>query len=185
MNGIFELRADRRRKNREVRPNYDPIALNERHQEILNLAVLGLKGPQIAEALGVSLVTVNNTINSTLGREKMGLMRAARDVDTLDVAKKMQEIIPKALRVYEKILDEEIQPGVPGAKPHAGASLMLQKQTADKVLENYSGMVVPKKVMVGHAHLTAELLEEIKAQGRKAAEECGLLSVIDIVPQEG
>ena len=159
MDDIFRLREDRRRADRETRCNYDPIALNERHQEIINLHVLGIPNVKIAESLGVTKVTVSNAINSTLGREKSAMMRGSRDADTVDVAKRMQEIIPKALRIYEKILSEEMSPNTPA---HGGADIKLQEKTATTVLKDFSGMAVPKKLVVGHAMLTPELLDEIK-----------------------
>lgn len=101
-------------------------------------------------------------------------MRAVRDVESIDVAKRMKEMIPKALDVYDKILNEEKEGN---GIAHGGASIQLQKATADMVLKEFSGLAVPKKVMVGHAHFTAEMLEEIKAQGKKAAAECGALDI--------
>lgn len=139
--------------------------------------MLGLKEKEIAQQMGVCTVTVSNTINSTLGKEKMAIMRGARDADTIDVAKRMQEIIPKALAVYEKILTEEAEKGKPA---NGGASIALQKQTADMVLREFSGLAVPKKLLVGHAAITPEFLKELKEQGIQAARECGLVHDIEV-----
>lgn len=176
MDEIFRLREDRRRSDRATRVQYDPVALNQRHQEIINLAALGIPNTVIAEALCVHPATVSNAVNSTLGKEKLALIRGARDADTVDIAKKMQEMIPKALEVYEKILSEE---AMLGQQPHGGADIKLQEKTATSVLRDFSGLAVPKKMVVGHAHLTPELLKEIKDQGRAAAKECGLMDIIN------
>lgn len=174
MEDLFRIRADRRRKDRATRKTYDPIALNQRHQEILNMHVAGMKESQICETLDVTPATVSNTINSTLGQQKISMLRGARDADTLDAVARIKELLPKALDVYEKILsDEESLNGL----AHAGASINLQKATADTIVKDLSGLAAPKKVLVGHAHITPELIEEFKAQGRKAAEECGLIVV--------
>ena len=172
MKGIYERRTERRRAGRSRNPA-DLKNLNQRHHEILELALLGFPDAQIAEAVGCKPMTVFNARNSTLGKEKLGMMRAARDTGSIDVAKKMQEMIPKALEIYDKILSE----GEEGDLTHGGASIQLQKQTADMVLKEFSGLAVPRKVMVGHAHFTAEMLEEIKEQGKKAALECGTLEI--------
>lgn len=169
----LQLRADRRRVDRNKRTTHDLAFLRERHEEIINLHVLGMKDTDIATHLGLHLNTVNNAVNSTLGREKTALMRGARDAETIDVAKKMQEIIPKALKVYDDILSAEKGQGVP---------LSLQKSVADSVLKDFSGLAVPKKVVAISARLTPELIEEIKANGKNAARECGL--VVDTVAEE-
>lgn len=166
MENTFQLRADRRRVDRSKRKSFDPIMLNERQQEIINLHVMGLKETAIAEALNVTVMTVRNAIGSTLGQTKAAMIRGARDAETVDVAKKMQELIPKALEIYDKILDEEKNEGI---------SISLQKATADVVLKEFSGLAVPKKVVALSAKLTPELIDEIKKNGKIAARECGLV----------
>ena len=89
----FQLRQDRRRVDRNTRTTFDPVALNNRHEEILNLYVLGMKDSEIASMLGISKNMVNYTVTSTLGKERLAMMRGARDAETIDIAKKMQEII--------------------------------------------------------------------------------------------
>ena len=169
------LRQDRRRVDRNKRTTQDLCQLNQRHQEIINLHILGIKGPKIAEMLNISYNTVVTTIESTLGQEKLAIIRGARDAETVDVAKKMQEIIPKALAVYEKILTAEANGGV----SHGGASIALQKATADSVLKDFSGLAVPKKVVSISTRLTPDLIEEIKNRGKEAARECGLIQTIE------
>lgn len=158
------------------RTGYDPIALNDRHQEIINLVALGIPHNVVAESLNVHPATVSNAVNSTLGREKLALIRGARDADTVDIAKRMQNLIPKALDVYDKILSDESDLG---KLAHGGADIKLQEKTAATILRDFSGLAVPKKMVVGHAHLTPDLIDEIKKQGREAAKECGLMEIIE------
>lgn len=166
MENLFQLRADRRRVDRNKRTLPDLVSLNERHHEILNLLVTGMKGTEVARKLGIAYSTVVSATESTLGREKLAMMRGARDAETIDVAKKMQEIIPKALKVYDSILSAERGEGIP---------LSLQKSVADSVLRDFSGLKVPTKVVSLSARLTPELIEEIKSNGKNAAKECGLV----------
>jgi len=172
MEELFRLRQDKRRCDRATRKTYDPVALNQRHQEILNLHVAGVKDSQICDLLGVTKPTVSNAINSTLGQQKIQMLRGSRDADAVSAVERIKELLPKALDIYEKILSEE---GIEGGLSHGGASINLQKATADTIVKDLSGLAVPKKVLVGHAHLTHELIETLKEQGRKAAEECGLI----------
>ena len=175
----FRSRADRRRVDRAKRVAYDPKALNERHQEILNMHVQGMKDSQIVAALGVNKGTVSNAINSTLGQQKISMLRGARDCDTVTAVQRIQQMIPKALDIYEKILSEE--PERVGGSPHGGAPISLQKATADTIVKDLAGMAAPKKMIIGHAKLTPELIDEIKRSGREAAKECGLLVMEEVI----
>ena len=156
------------------RAAYDPIALNQRHQEILNLHVTGMKESQIASIVNCNVATVRNTIQSTLGQEKIALLRGTRDAETLDAREYINNLVPMALNVYKKILSEEKD--AESKESHAGASLRLQKATADILLKDLAGLAAPKKVLVGSAKITPEMLEEIKENGRNAAIECGLIA---------
>jgi hypothetical protein len=182
MNGIFERRADRRRKDRKSLKTFELGRLNQRHHEVLNLAVLGISNEMIGQAVGLNPAHVSRIVTSELGQQKMALLRGARDMDTVDVAKRIQNLVPKALDIYEKILSEEL---TPGSSPHGGANIALQKATADTIMKDFSGHAVPKKVLVGHAKVTPELLNELKEAGKAAARECGLIEGTAEVVSEG
>lgn len=77
----------------------------DRHQEIMRLAITGMKQCDIARELGVTEVMVSYTLNSPVVQRQMNVMRAARDLDAVDVAKRIQEIAPKALRKLEALID--------------------------------------------------------------------------------
>jgi len=110
---LYGARLPDARRSYSGRKTYNIKQLWEKNHEIINLAVLGLKSPQIAEIVGVTEATVSNTVNSDLGKEKLHLMRASRDADTLDAAKKIQELTAKALLLYEQILDSEGEDSAP------------------------------------------------------------------------
>ncbi len=162
---------DKRRKVGGSRKN-ELKNLQSKNHEILNLDSVGMKGTHIAKALGVSKVTVSNTLNSSVGKEKMRIMRGAADGTALKVQDRIQGMTEKALDVLEKILDNEDE----------RASLSLRRNVARDVLIELGGHGAPKKLDVRSATtvITPEFLDELKQQGKRAAEECGM-----IVPDSG
>lgn len=76
------------------------------HHEIIRLLLQGLAHVDIAAIVGCTPQTVSNVANSPICREKLAVMRAARDCDAVDLAKKIHEIAPKAIAVIEDILDD-------------------------------------------------------------------------------
>lgn len=155
---------DRRRSPERT---FDIKQLWQRNHEIIRLAFLGWKHKDIADHLGVTAVTVSNTVNSTLGKDKLNLMNGSRDAEALDVMDEIQKMVPKALKVYDTILEEDSQ-----------ASLSLKKNTADTVLKDILGNVAPKKFegKFMHAHLGEETINRIKERGRAAAAAAGVLA---------
>ena len=78
--------------------------VQDSHREIARLLVMGLNNKDIAEELGVTPEMVSYTINSPVVMREIENMRAARDLDAIDVAKRIQEIAPKALDVMEGLM---------------------------------------------------------------------------------
>lgn len=150
---------------------YEPKKLWESHHEVLNMLSLGMPRKVVAENVGVTPQTVSNVANSPAGKEKLALLRGARDSATLDVMAEVQRMIPKALAVYEEILDAE-----------EGVSLNLKKHVADTLVMKIGGYEAPRKLDVRSTslHLNPEELEELKARGRQAAKDLGLLVTRDV-----
>jgi len=73
----------------------------EVHHEIARLVLLGYKNVDIAEKLDCSPQLVSNVRNSPVVKEKLALMRGARDADTIDIAKEIKEIAPEALNLLK------------------------------------------------------------------------------------
>ena len=155
--------VDRRRSPERT---FDIKQLWQRNHEILRLAFLGWKHKDIADHLDITAVTVSNTVNSTLGKDKLNLMTGSRDAESLDVMTEIQNMIPKAVKVYDQILEED-----------SPASWTLKKTTADTVLKDILGNVAPKRVegKFMHAHLGEETIDRIKERGRAAAAAAGIL----------
>jgi len=176
---LYGQREPDRRRATNGRKSYDIKKLWDRNHEICNLVVLGLDQEKIASVLDVSPVTVSNTVNSTLGQEKIALMRGARDADTWDAAKKIQEVAKKALTFLELAMDDKVK-DIEGKPLQVAVSTKVN--IAKHVLNDLSGLKAPTRIegKFAHAHLTLEDIEELKKRGRKAAAE---LDVIEVRPE--
>ena len=161
---------DKRRKVTGPRKN-ELKNLQEKNHEILNLNAVGMKGSQIAKVLGVSKVTVSNTINSAVGKEKARHLRGAIDNKAVEVQDRIYDMTEKALDVLENILDNEDE----------RASLALQRNVARDVLIDIGGFGAPKKLDVRSqtAVVTPEFLDDLKERGKRAAEESGQVAPTD------
>ena len=149
------------------RKTYDVKQMWQRTHEIVNLAVRGFKQVQIAEILDIHPQTVCNTLNSTLGMEKLSELRESRDEEAKKVGEKIRILTDKALNTYNKLMDDDI----------ISADPKVAKAAADSVVLELSGLRVPTRVQSHHVStvLTAEELEVFKERGIKAARESGLI----------
>ena len=160
--GFEMLKPDGRRSDREG--THDIQSLWQRQHEIINLALQGLKQSEIANMLDISPVTVSNSLNSTLGREKLSKMREVRDGEAVKVSEEVARLSMKALEVYEEIFDSET------------ISHNLKKSAADTVLMDLAGHRAPTKIDARSVHMTAtpKELEEFKRRGIEAAIEANM-----------
>lgn len=132
------------------------------HREILRLAVTGMKQVDIAATLGVTPVMVSYTLNSPIAKREMENLRAARDLDAVDVAKRIQEVAPIALQTLETLLCE----GNDGMKFKTAVDLLDRAgHAAVRTLRTESLSV----------HLTKDDIDEIKNR----AKEIGLCVMED------
>jgi DNA-binding CsgD family transcriptional regulator len=167
----FEVREpDQRRTERNG--THDIKQLWQRSHEILGLALQGIKNTEIAKILSISPVTVSNTLNSSLGREKLAEMRGERDEHYVKVSEHVKQLTIKALETYHKLFD------TPGVDPE------LKKKTADTVTLDIAGMRAPTKVDTRtlHAHASLDEIMEFRRRGIEAARESGM--IIELEPEE-
>ena len=139
------------------------------HHEICRLALLGMKHVEIASTLGVTPATVSYTLNSELVKKQLMIMRGARDASSVDVAKRIQEMLPEALEVLDTILKNE------------NASASVRTNIAQDLLDR-GGHGAPKVIETRGfmAHLSGEDIERIKQR----AKESGKLASGDEVDKE-
>lgn len=82
----------------------------ERHHKMLRLTMLGWDQRDIATELGCTIATVNNCVNSALGKRILQEMQAVVDNKTIDVATKLQELSQKAALKLEELLEDPDTP---------------------------------------------------------------------------
>jgi hypothetical protein len=161
-----EREVDRRRAS--SRKTFEVQTLWNSHHEIVRLALLGMKSSDIARHLKVSEAMVSYTLNSEIVKEKLALMRGARDAKTIDIARDILELAPMAVKIYEKLLQEG----------NNGPPTALHKATADRVID-CAGFGPVQKIDARHlhGHFSLEELEALKTRGRQAAIEAGEMIV--------
>jgi predicted transcriptional regulator len=77
------------------------------HKEIMRLALMGMKHTEIAKQLNVSAAMVTYTLNSSIVKRQLDVMRGARDKEALDVAVEIKNLLPLAIRRLEEILEDD------------------------------------------------------------------------------
>jgi len=165
-----ERLPDGRRSLPGERKTYDPKKLWESNHEILNLKVLGLTNENVAEILNVTPATVSNTVNSTLGKDKLAMMRGSRDADTWDAAKEIAEASKECLRFLRDAMGdryEDVEGNIVQASVNAKITI------AKHILNDLSGLKAPTRLdaRVLNTHLSLEEIEELREAGRSATRE--------------
>ena len=165
---------DNRRVPRSERVSHDIRNLWDRQHEILNRKLLGQSNVSIARELGVTPTTVSLTTNSTLGQARLRDMRFERNSAFTDAAKIIHErLLPKALGVYEEILDSDEIP------------TSIRKDTAKDVIASFAGMAAPQRIESLSVQITSNELEEFKRRGREAARSLGIVVEHNAQPEGG
>jgi hypothetical protein len=146
------------------------------HHEMKRRLVLGQKPRDIAADLGVHPQTVSNVSNSPIMQRELAIMNAARDAETVDIARHIQDIAPEAIRLVE----EAIKKGTVGEQP---LSATARLGVAERHLARAGYPEVSRVVgSIDHTHhLTSEDINELKVNAKKAAFESGLFAVEDAV----
>ena len=172
----FEFRdIDQRRTSEDMpRKRFEIKALWQRSHEIINLASRGYKQSDIAEILNISESCVSTTLNSELGQKKLADIRLVRDEDAKKTSEKIRILTAKAIEKYHEIFDNE----------DGQATLKDQKDVADTVLLELSGLRSPTKIQSSSINmtLTSEEIEAFKSRGLEAAKKSGF-GPIDVTPQ--
>lgn len=171
----FEMRdVDNRTSGREG--THDIKRLWQRSHEIIGMALQGFKQTEIAKILNITPTTVSNTLNSSLGKEKLSDMREERDDEYKKLNKEIKKLALEATATYHQIF----------STPSIDAK--LKKDTADTVLLDIVGLRAPTKINSTSFSYkaTPEEIEEFKRRGIEAARESGMLieAEFESVPDE-
>jgi hypothetical protein len=87
--------------------------MNERHHEVARLVVLGYKNTKIAEMLGITKEFVCAVRNAPPVQEQIAILKSARDANTVDIARQIQETLPSCVNyLMETIEDSNISDNV-------------------------------------------------------------------------
>jgi predicted transcriptional regulator len=143
----------------ETHKSYQIEQMWELHHEVCRLALIGMKQVDIANHLGVSPVMVSYTLRSPIVQRQLNQLKAVRDLDAIDVSKEIQELAPRAVKVLEELMDNEL----PNIKLKAATDILDRAGHA---------AVRTLRTENIHAHFTADEITDIK----KRAREVGLLT---------
>lgn len=159
-------------KLHKTTPKFQLAAVRERQQEIIRRLVLGQDNKEIAADLGITPQMVSMTRNSTICKERIAVMEAQRDATTIDVARHIAEIAPKAAVMLEEIMDNEDNP------------LATRVRIAEGFLDRAGhGKITKVQGSMTHGHFTSEDIARLKEDAKRAARERGI--IIDVTTSTG
>jgi hypothetical protein len=157
------------------RKTFEVQQLWEVHHEIIRRLLLGQKGSHIARDLGVTPAMISYVRNSSVVKEKLEIMKGARDADTLDLAKRIRENAPTALKLLEDVIEGEVD--TPSGEKMEVPLGMRVKEAGTMLSRAGYGPITNLKGQFAHGHFTKEDIDEIKGRARKDGIKSG--SVID------
>ena len=135
------------------------------HHEIMRYLLLGYQNVEIAKKTGCTPEHVSSIRNSRVVMDRMALLRAARDADTIDVAQDIRAMAPESLKLLKSVIRGE----------QKDASIGLRVKVAESNLSR-SGYDPPKRFegQIAHAHFSSEEIEDLK---KRAVEEDQMIRV--------
>lgn len=136
---------------------YNIKKLWELHANIAQQVSLGKTNVEISETLGITAQTVSNVRNSPIGKDKVEVLTAAMDAETVDIGRRIREFAPKALEYLERIIE--------GREP--GASVALRAKYASMHLAR-AGYGEITKVHSLNATVSKDDIEAIKQRALQA-----------------
>ena len=126
-----------------LRKSWQVGQLWELHHEVIRMLLLGMKQCDIAERLGITDCQVSKIKNSQVVKDRLALMSAARDVDTIQISKDILEVAPQALKLLRNVIEGEDE----GRQANIG----LRTKVAESMLDR-AGFGATKKVQTDNVH---------------------------------
>lgn len=176
--GFIGRENDLRRVPQDQRKTPEIKQLWQRHHEIVNLSAQGYSNADIAYILGIAPVTVSNTLNSTLGMEKLADIREERDRDAKLTVARIKTLRDRALTIFQRVLEGEDESGNP-----IPVTIKDQLHAADVVTLELSGMRAPT-VVKSHSISTTLTSEELSQFRERALNEAKLCGIIDVTAED-
>jgi predicted transcriptional regulator len=152
---------DGRRKPPSQKKTWQVTKMWEQHHEIVRLRTTGMQGAEIARSLGVSEAMVSLVLNSPIVQDKLLIMRGARDADSVDVAKRIKDLAPKALDVLAEVIEGTMD-----------VSPTLKITTARDLLSR-AGHPPLKQIQGVYTFLTPSEIEDLKKRAKTNGKATG------------
>jgi len=159
---------DERRVAHSEKRAFEVSDMWEVHHEIVRRLVLGQKAVDIARDLNISGQMVSYVRNSPVVKDKLELMKGARDAETIDLAKRIREDAPEALRLLEDIIAGEVDGQEVGINLRAREANAMMNRAGYAPVTNIKGSIV-------HEHYVAEDIEAIKQRAIDDGLKSGLI----------
>ncbi len=143
------------------------------HEAVKQRIFLGEKNVKIAAALNCTAQQVSNIRNSPVIKNELAKMNGARDMDTIDLGKRIQTLAVRAHANLESIITDGKLSAAMGGKD---ASINLIARESNNMMDR-AGWGAPKKLQMEsvNVHLTTADIVDIK---RRALEGGGLIAEI-------
>ena len=172
---------DKRRAPPGNRRTFEVSHIWELHHEIVRRLLLGQKNCDIARALNVSEATVSYTRNSQVVKDKLAIMRGARDAETVDLAKRIRDGAPKALKLLEDAIDGAVK-DIEGNVVQVSVTARLKEANSWVDRAGYGAVKTFRGVHLV-AHFTGEEIEKIKERAREAGVESGVVVEAEVTSE--
>jgi len=136
----------------EQQRSYSISKLWGKSKEIVRLYASGVyTQKEIAEIVGVSTQTVNNILNSALGKQSLAILEGAADAETIDLVARYKALAPIALQLQTEIMMGE------------DTTKALKNAIADKIQDRAGYVPVNRNLNMNvNAGLSKEDIAEIK-----------------------
>jgi transcriptional regulator with XRE-family HTH domain len=144
--------------------NWQVGQLWDLHHEVIRMLLLGMKQTDIAAKLNITDCQVSKIKNSQVVQDRLSLMRASRDVQTIDISRDILEVAPRALKLLKNIVENEGE----GRQ----ATIGLRSKVAESLLDR-AGFGAVKKLQSENVHTfyDANEIERIKQRAMLASGE--------------
>ena len=149
-------------------PTYHDLKkMKQIHHEIAMLAITGTRKNDIARKLDVTPAMVRYTLESTIVKKKLAILRGERDKRAIDVSTRLKELAPLSLDELENLL----------LHPNTGEN--TRRMVAQDLLDRAGYSAVQK-----HADVTEKLTTEDINEIKNIARENGMVLSEKPEPEE-
>lgn len=155
--------TDRRRNGDKAGGGFVLTEMWECHHEIARRLLLGQKATEIARDMNITPQTVSNVRNSPVVKDKLAIMRAARDAGSVELAKEIQDLAPIALQRVREALEDGT---VLGKEVSAVGILKEANSLLDREIGKPTQRIDTRNM---HGHFTLADIDRIKEKARQLA----------------